>query len=123
MFQMMKMRHMMLCWTTNNGIIHQKPLLQTIFISQLPITDDGPGCILDSDSKEVVPDSEPEEQPVEGKDNELQSNASEEPTEKCLKQCDAKPTQLQFYPAKWVDVLKQAKQFFWLWMIKECPFP
>ena len=41
-----------------------------------------PRCILDSDSKEVVPDLEPEEQLVEGKDDKLQYNALEEPAQK-----------------------------------------
>ena len=35
----------------------------------------------------------------------------------------AKPTQLHFYPGAWQDVLKQAKEFYCLWVIKDCPFP
>ena len=34
-----------------------------------------------------------------------------------------KPTQLCFYPSAWQDILKWAKEFYCLWVIKDCPFP
>ena len=34
-----------------------------------------------------------------------------------------KPTQLRFYPGAWQDVLERAKEFYRLWVIKDCPFP
>jgi hypothetical protein len=36
---------------------------------------------------------------------------------------EALPTQLQFYPSQWRDVLEQAKWKFRLWLSTECPFP
>ena len=35
---------------------------------------------------------------------------------------NARPTQLHFYTGVWVDILEHAKQYFCLWLIKECPF-
>lgn len=88
-----------------------------------------PRRVPDSD-EEVIPDSEPEEEPANDLDNATQSDGSdsaEEPAKKRVKRNSqhhgAKPTQLQFYPGHWRDVLERAKEFFRLWMIKECPFP
>ena len=34
-----------------------------------------------------------------------------------------KLTQLCFYPGAWQDVLKWVREFYHLWVIKDCPFP
>ena len=76
--------------------------------------------------EEVIPDSEPERD-VNDPDDAAESDGSSGPVKKRAKRNsqhhDAKPTQLQFYPGHWRDVLERAKEFFRLWMIKECPFP
>lgn len=79
--------------------------------------------VADSD-KEVVPNSEVEE--LDNVEENL-SNNSEGLSRRCAK-CNstchcAKPTQLQFYLCMWADILERAKEFFCLWVIKECPFP
>ena len=77
--------------------------------------------------EEVIPDSELERDATNDPDDAAESDSSEEPVKKRAKRNlqhhDAKPTQLQFYLGHWCDVLEQAKEFFRLWMIKECPFP
>ena len=78
-----------------------------------------------SDEDEVILDLEEAEEKSE--DNDLQSVNSKEPAKKQVK-CNlmhhnAKPTQLHFYLGAWQDVLKDAKEFYHLWAIKECPFP
>ena len=85
-----------------------------------------PHCVPGSE-EEVIPNSEPEQDAANDPDNTAQSDGSEEPVKKRTKRNsqhhDAKPTQLQFYPGHWCDVLEWVKEFFYLWMIKECPFP
>ena len=79
---------------------------------------------MDSDKDENVPDLE-DERAENALDEHSQSDSSE-PTRKQTKHNsthhNAKPTQLQFYPGIWADILEQAKQYFQLWLIKKCPF-
>lgn len=79
--------------------------------------------LVESSDSEVIPDSEEERV----RNEELQSDGTEPPTRKRVKRNssyhNAKPTQLRFYPGIWTDILERAKQFFRLWLVKECPFP
>ena len=74
---------------------------------------------------EVVPDSKAEQ--AENTLDEGSQSDNSKLARKCAK-CNsthhnAKPTQLCFYPGTWADVLEWAKQYFHLWLVKECPFP
>ena len=84
-----------------------------------------PKRVADSDNK-IVPDSEAEELENDLEEN-SQSDDSEGPSRKRTKRNSTrhqpKPTQIQFYLGTWADLLERAKQFFRLWLIKECPFP
>ena len=81
--------------------------------------------VLGDDDDEIIPDSQ--EANEESEDEDLPSVNSEEPAKKRAKRNsthhDAKPTQLRFYPGTWQDILERAKEFYRLWVIKECPFP
>ena len=83
--------------------------------------------VVDLDDEKIVPDLEPEEEELEiAQEENMQSDDSTEPTKKCTK-CNSihhgtKPTQLWFYPGIQADILKQAKQFLYLWLINECSF-
>ena len=77
------------------------------------------------DEDKIVPNSEEEVGNISPDNEDLQSDASELPR-KCAK-CnsthhDAKLTQLCFYKGAWVDILEHVKQFFQLWLVKNCPF-
>ena len=81
-------------------------------------------CHVPDSEEEVIPNLELEWDVANDPDDAAQSDGSEEPVKKCTKHNsqhhDAKPTQLQFYPGHWHNVVKE---FFCLWMVKECPFP
>ena len=77
-----------------------------------------------NDKNKIVPDSE--DDAVDIQQNEDPQSDSSEPPQKHAK-CNsvhhnARPTQLHFYTGAWVDILEHAKQYFCLWLIKECPF-
>ena len=76
------------------------------------------------DENEIVPDSE--DDAVDIQQNEDPQSDSSEPPRKHAKRNsmhhNARPTQLRFYAGAWVDILECAKQYFHLWLIKECPF-
>lgn len=58
-------------------------------------------------------------------DEDPQSDNSEPPRKRVKRNSihhNARPTQLRFYTGAWVDILERAKQYFRLWLIKECPF-
>ena len=84
-----------------------------------------PKRVSDNDKDEIIPDSE--EANEESEDEDSRSVNSEEPAKKRAKRNStrhyAKPTQLRFYPGAWQDVLERAKEFYRLWVIKDCPFP
>ena len=84
-----------------------------------------PKQVTDSD-EEIIPDPEVEERAENALDEGSQSDNSE-PARKRAKRNSthhhAKPTQPTFYPGTWADILGQAKQYFRLWLVKECPFP
>lgn len=84
-----------------------------------------PRRIVETDDEEaIVPDSEEEAADIPV-DEDSQSDNSEPPRKRAKRNStrhDAKPTQLRFYPGTWVDILERAKQYFRLWLIKECPF-
>ena len=84
-----------------------------------------PKRVLDNNKDKIIPDLE--EAKEESEDEDSRSVNSEEPAKKRVKHNSthhyAKPTQLCFYPGAWQDVLEQAKEFYCLWVIKDCPFP
>ena len=84
-----------------------------------------PKRVLDDDKDEIIPDSE--EANEEYEDDDSRSVNSKEPAKKRAKRNStrhyAKLTQLRFYPGAWQDVLERAKEFYRLWVIKDCPFP
>ena len=84
-----------------------------------------PKRVLDNDKDEIILDSEQAKE--ESEDEDSRSVNNEEPAKKQVK-CNSthhyvKPTQLHFYPGAWQDVLEQVKEFYHLWVIKDCPFP
>lgn len=76
------------------------------------------------DEQEIVPDSEEEVEDIP-QNKDPQSDNSKPPRKRAKRNLihhDARPTQLCFYAGAWVDILECAKQYFRLWLIKECPF-
>ena len=84
-----------------------------------------PKRVLDNNKDEIIPDSK--EAKEESENEESRSVNSQEPAKKRVKRNSTchymKPTQLRFYPSAWQDVLKWVKEFYRLWVIKDCPFP
>ena len=83
-----------------------------------------PKRILDNNKDEIIPDLE--EAKEESEDEDSWSVNSKEPAKKWVKHNSThhyvKLTQLHFYPGAWQDVLERVKEFYHLWVIKDCPF-